>query len=661
MAVERYTLRRSLTEPRFRIDYEAELNEGQLTAVRHVEGPALVIAGAGSGKTRTLVFRVARLVEIGVSPASILLLTFTRRASQAMLRRASDLVGPDCGRVAGGTFHSFANSVLRRTARETGREPGFSILDRGDSEDIIQLLRAELGLARKERRFPRKQTIAAILSMAVNRSLSLPALMESDYLHLAEHVDDLVAMESRYRDYKRVRNLFDYDDLLVGLRDLLEAHPTVAEKLSEEFRFVMVDEYQDTNRLQAEIVQRLVSTHQNVMAVGDEAQSIYSFRGADFRNIMDFPRLFPETEVILLERNYRSTQPILDFANAVIGGARERYTKILRTDRGGGDLPLLVQAGTENEQSRFICQRILELLEEGVPLDEIAVLFRSGFHAFDLEVELGRAEIPFVKRGGFRFVESAHVKDLLAHLRVLVNPHDAVSWMRLLGLFEGVGPRTAAEVIDHLQRSGGRFEALGSVPRRGPWSESIRVLGVWLADLADRNVAPGEAIESALGHYQPILERLYSDDYPRRLRDLEHLCAIAHRYRALESMLSDFALEPPSDSTGGGLAEDDGEGRLTLSTIHSAKGLEWNTVFLLWAAEGKFPAFSRGFDEEGLEEERRLFYVALTRAKQRLYVSYPVHFFERGQGQVYGQPSRFMDGLPDGILKPVAIVEEPFE
>ena len=661
MAVEKYTLRRSRPEPHFRIDYEAELNQGQLAAVRHGEGPALIIAGAGSGKTRTLVFRVARLVELGVPPTSILLLTFTRRASQAMLQRASDLVGPDCGRVSGGTFHSFANVVLRRTARQIGRDPGFSIVDRGDAEDIIQLLRAELGLGRKERRFPRKQTILSILSMSVNRSLPLAELVEADYAHLADHLDELQAIERRYREYKQARNLFDYDDLLVGLNDLLTDHTEIAEKLSTDHRFIMVDEYQDTNRLQGSIVRRLARSHDNVVAVGDDAQSIYSFRGADFRNIMDFPKMFPGTEVIPLERNYRSTRPILDFANALIERARERYTKVLRTDRERGESPLLVQTGTENEQSRFVCQRILELREEGVPLEEMAVLFRSSFHAFDLEVELSRADLPFVKRGGFRFVESAHVKDLLAHLRVMVNPRDAVSWMRLLGLFEGVGSKTAADVIDHLQRAGGGFHALGTVPRHGAWVEPLRELGAWLVDLSERNATPPEAIESALARYQPILERLHPDDHPRRLRDLEHLCAIAHRYRALENMLSDFALEPPSDSSDGTIAEDDGEGRLTLSTIHSAKGLEWDSVFLLWAAEGKFPAFTGGFDDESLEEERRLFYVAVTRAKQRVYVSYPVHFFERGRGSVYGQPSRFVVGLPEEVLRPVAIVEEPYE
>ena len=662
MNPEKYILRRpsgAAAAEEFRIDYEAELNEAQLAAVRHVEGPALVVAGAGSGKTRTLVYRVARLVEVGVPPRSILLLTFTRRAAESMLRRATELVGPECGHVSGGTFHSFANLTLRRFARQIDREPGFSILDRGDSEDVIQLLRTELGFDRKDRRFPRKQTIAELFSASVNRSIPLPAILESDALHLVEHLEDLERLRSRYAEYKKARNLFDYDDLLVSLRDLLADRRDVAERLSSELRFLMVDEYQDTNRLQAEIVERLAVTHRNVMVVGDDAQSIYSFRGADFRNIMDFPRLFPGARIITLEENYRSTQPILDLANAVIEGARERYTKILRTEKKQGGVPLIIRAETENYQSRFVCQRILELREEGVPLEEIAVLFRSSFHSFDLELELGRADLPFVKRGGFKFVESAHVKDVVAHLRVLLNPQDAVSWMRVLCLLEGIGPKTAADVVSEIDGPGSPFERLGSSSRKGASSDELRRLGRLLDALAEENAAPAMAMERVLDYYRPILERVHHDDSPRRLRDLEHLLTIAARYRSLESMLSDFALEPPSDSVDGAVAEDPDEGRLTLSTIHSAKGLEWDTVFLLWAAEGKFPSHYSQLDEDEIEEERRLFYVAVTRAKRRLYLTYPVQYFERGGGPVFGQPSRFVQGIPPRILKPMALVEEP--
>lgn len=661
---ERYTLRRPglsrSTAEGPRVDYAAELNEAQCAAVHHGEGPVLVVAGAGSGKTRTLVYRVARLVELGVPPSSILLLTFTRRAAEEMLRRAAVLVGPECGKVAGGTFHSFANTVLRRFAREIGCERSFTILDRSDSEDVIQLVRTELALDRRERRFPKKQTIAEIFSMTVNKGLPLAALLESEYLHLAEHEEALARIWERYEAYKKDKNLFDYDDLLVKLRDLLVNHPSIAARLSADYRFILVDEYQDTNRLQAEIVDRLAVTHRNVMAVGDDAQSIYSFRGADFRNIMDFPRRFPAAQVIALEQNYRSTQPILDLANAVIESARERYTKVLRTAKSGGSRPVLVQAENENFQSRFVCQRILELREEGVPLDEIAVLFRSSFHSFDLELELGRADLPFVKRGGFKFVETAHVKDLLAHLRVLVNPRDTVSWLRLLCLLDGIGPRTASEIIEHVGAHGGGVSALASFPRQGAYTVELTRLSSVLTALASAMSAPAAAMEQVLEWYEPILRRVYADDYPRREKDLEHLCTIAARYRSLETMLTDFALEPPSDGVRGTLVAEPEEGRLTLSTIHSAKGLEWNTVFLIWAAEGKFPAYFSTLDEEEVEEERRLCYVAITRAKERLYISYPIQFYERGGTPVFGRPSRFLENLPESVLQPMAIVEESF-
>ncbi|MGH7899029.1 MAG: ATP-dependent helicase, partial [Candidatus Binatia bacterium] len=459
MSGETYTLRSRAGEPRreanLRIDYAAELNPAQHAAACHLEGPVLVIAGAGSGKTRTLVYRVARLVEMGVAPQSILLLTFTRHAAEVMLERAAELVGPDCGRVCGGTFHSFANILLRRFARAIGREPSFTILDRGDSEDVIQLLRTGMGLDRKERRFPKKQTIGEIFSMAVNKSVSLPRIVESQYLHLADHLDDLERLRLGYDAYKTEKNLFDYDDLLVKLRDLLAGNPAIARRLATELRFVMVDEYQDTNRLQAEIVELVGASHRNVMAVGDDAQSIYSFRGADFRNIMDFERLFPGARVITLEDNYRSTQPILDLANAVIERAAERYTKVLRTTEKEGERPMLVQAENESFQSRFVCQRILELREEGVPLEDVAVLFRSSYHSFGLELELARRDIPFIKRGGFKFVETAHVKDVVAHLRVVANPLDTVSWLRILLLLEGVGPKRAGEMVERISAGGG--------------------------------------------------------------------------------------------------------------------------------------------------------------------------------------------------------------
>jgi len=447
---DKYVLRRDLTPRRdddFRIDYRGALNPAQYEAVVTTQGPILVVAGAGTGKTRTLVYRVARLVEAGVDASNILLLTFTRKAAEEMLRRASLLLDGRCDRVAGGTFHSFANTVLRRHGSALGLASNFTILDRSDSEDAINLLRAGRGLDKKDKRFPRKQAVAEMFSMAVNKALPLPQLIEDAYSHLAEHLAALVELQARYDAYKRERQLLDYDDLLVRLRELLTSSDDLRQRLSRKYQYIMVDEYQDTNALQADTVRLLASEHHNVMAVGDDAQSIYSFRGANFRNIMDFPNLFPGTRVIAIEENYRSTQPILDLTNAVIEQARERHEKRLFTLKTSGPAPLLIAAPTEQFQSRFVCQRILELREEGVPLPDIAVLFRSSFHSFDLEIELARHDIPFVKRGGFKFIETAHIKDVLAHVRVLVNPRDAVSWHRILLLLEGVGPRSSEEII----------------------------------------------------------------------------------------------------------------------------------------------------------------------------------------------------------------------
>src|SRR5437870_7929653 len=436
-----------------------------------------------------------------------------------MLRRASMLVGGSCEHVAGGTFHSFANTVLRRAARRLGMEPGFTILDRSDSEDVVNLLRSRAGLDRKDRRFPRKSAIVEIFSMAVNRSTTVPALLEDGYSHLYEHLDDLVRLEEQYRRYKREQDLVDYDDLLVLLRDLLRDQHDAAEHLSRTHRYIMVDEYQDTNRLQAEIVRGLAVAHGNVMAVGDDSQSIYSFRGATFRNIMEFPDLFPGTRIIKLEENYRSTQPILDLANAVIERAAEKHTKILHAERGAGGPPVLVQCSDEQAQSRYVCQRILELREEGVPLDEIAVLFRSSFHSFDLELEFQRADIPFVKRGGFKFIETAHVKDVLAHLRIVANPRDAVSWHRVLLLLDGVGPKTAEDVFTHVAPAADLTDAterLATYPKRGSYTRELGRLAALLREVGAGSLPPAEMVARVVGFYTPMLRHVHPEDFPKR-------------------------------------------------------------------------------------------------------------------------------------------------
>ena len=657
--IKPYTLKKPAEESqpaRLSLDYAAALNPQQLAAVTAADGPSLVIAGAGSGKTRTLIYRVAYLIDKGVDPTSILLLTFTRKAAQEMLQRAGLLIGARSERVAGGTFHSVANMLLRRYGKPIELGPGFTILDRGDAEDLIALVRNQLGLNEKDKRFPRKGTIAEIFSKCENTLSSLEDVLLGEFVHFAEHLNDLDKLKTAYVAAKRQKQLLDYDDLLAKLRELLTAHEPTRQAISQNFRYILVDEYQDTNRLQADLVRKLAATHENVMAVGDDAQSIYAFRGATFRNIMDFPTLFAGTKVYKLEENYRSTQPILNLANEIIQGATEKYSKHLFTRKLDGPLPALVQAAGENAQSRFIAQRILELREAGTPLDEIAVLFRSSFHSFDLEIELSRRNLPFVKRGGFKFIETSHVKDLLAHLRVIENPLDAVSWNRLLMLVEGVGPKKAQDLIASFVRSEQPLAVLREVSGRS--SRPLKDLAIMLEEAGrSASLTPAEQVNEVYRYYLPILKEHY-DDYPKRMRDLEHLYTIAERYGRLNDFLADLALEPPDESVAGVEAGDRDDERLVLSTIHSAKGLEWQCVFVIWTVDGRFPsAYSFTSDEE-LEEERRLFYVAVTRAKKYLHLTYPINVYDKATGAVLSKPSRFLDAVPSAMLDTWALIEE---
>lgn len=659
-----YTIKRGAGEPsRWQIDYRGELNEAQHRAATTLDGPVLVVAGAGSGKTRTLTYRVARLVEGGVPARSILLLTFTRRAASEMLRRAEGLLpGGELDSVTGGTFHSFSNMVLRRYGGLFGWPDTFTILDRSDAEDTIQLVRTRLGLDRKERRFPRKSTLATIFSTATNKGVAIADLVETDHTHLIDDVEDMLRCHEEYVAYKAAHQLLDYDDLLLSLRDRLSESPEFVERLRSVYRYVMVDEYQDTNALQAEIVERMVGPAGNVMAVGDDAQSIYGFRGADVGNMLRFPDRFPGAKIITLEENYRSSQAILDLTNAVIERAAERYSKTLFTRRGPGPTPLLVPAPDERWQSLFVRQRLLELREEGTSLSDMAVLFRSSFHSFDLELELARSGVPFVKRGGFRFIETAHVKDVVAHLRVLDNPRDVVSWHRLLLLLEGIGPRAAETIVAWLLDGGRTAGALADPPTggriRGRVAEGLRQLGVFFAGLDPERHGPAELVQAVVEQYRATLERVHRDDAPKRMRDLEQFVVLSERFKTLSELLTDVALEPPSDSVGDVLAVDASEDeQLTLSTVHSAKGLEWDAVFVISAAEGRFPSQYSVEDEE-IEEERRLMYVACTRARNHLYVSYPSIVHDRAMGPVPSRVSRFLDDVPGGLIDSVRLVEE---
>lgn len=656
--IKPYVLRRTSADLPGRglsLDYPSALNPQQLAAVTAGDGPSLVIAGAGSGKTRTLIYRLSYLVDSGVDPASILLMTFTRKAAQEMIERASGLIGAGVERVWGGTFHSVANALLRRYGRAIGVSPQFSIMDRGDAEDLINLVRGQLGVAEKEKRFPRKGTIAEIFSKSENTLQPLEDIVVNEFSHLAEYSEDLQKLKRGYEAQKRERQLFDYDDLLLKLRELLADGEGVGKAVAEQFRYLLVDEYQDTNRLQADLIRRLARGHHNVMVVGDDSQSIYAFRGATFRNIMDFPALFPGTQIYKLEENYRSTQPILNLANGIIQEATEKYSKRLFTRQLDGPMPVLVEAGSENSQSRFVAQKILELREEGVSLGELAVLFRSSFHSFDLELELSRRNVPFVKRGGIRFIEAAHVKDLLAHLRVAHNPSDVVSWNRVLLLLEGVGPKKAQEVIAGLVTSNRPWEALRRIGGRA--SQRFKDLATGLEDILGKAAeSTGDVVGRAYEYYLPILKEQY-DDYPKRMRDLEQLHAMATRYSSLDEFLADLALEPPEAGGRGDLGEEE-EDTLTLSTIHSAKGLEWKGVFVIWVADGRFPSLYSSSNDQELEEERRLFYVAVTRAKRHLFLTYPTNVYERNSGFVFSRPSRFLDNLPNRLWETWRVTED---
>lgn len=635
-------------ESRFSINYKEELNPSQYEAVSAVEGNYLVIAGAGSGKTRTLVYRVARLTELGYNPSSILLLTFTRKAAKEMLDRAAMLLDNRCSKVNGGTFHSFANITLRKYAKAVNLDSGFTILDQSDSEDVINLIRSELNPTKDKKRFPNKQTIYKILSLSVNTGKPIDKLIEEEYPHFLEYADKFNDIKKVYDSYKRQNNLLDYDDLLIYLKNFLLDFSPAAKSFLNTIKFVMVDEYQDTNHLQAEIIKGLGQINENIMVVGDDSQSIYSFRGATFKNIMEFPKLFKDVKIITLEENYRSTQEILDFSNYIIEHAIEKYPKHLYSRKTGGELPGIICAANENMQSRFIVEKILELREEDVPLNEMAVLFRSSYHSFDLEIELNKANIPYVKFGGMKFIEAAHVKDLLAFLRIASNPLDFVSWYRVLLLHEGIGPKKARAIMDKLAKGILTIKSSPDKTLSNSYNDRIYNLFSVLHEIHTKNTLPADKAEIAMKYYHHLFIEKY-DDWNKRKKDLDIFINIAENYRSLESFLTDMALEPPQDSVVDIEAADKENEFLTLSTIHSAKGLEWHTVFIIHAADGFFPS-TQSFDKiESLEEERRLMYVASTRAKQNLFVCYPMNIFDRFQGITFAKPSRFIDGVSEEL------------
>ena len=643
---KKYVLKKQPAAAVYRINYEKDLNAQQLEAVQFKNGAVLVIAGAGSGKTKTLTYRVARLIEDGVSPENILLLTFTRKAADEMLNRAVMILDSRCEKVAGGTFHSFANFILRKYSNYLELRNNFTIIDRADAEDVINHLRSKV-IEKQEKRFPRKHTILDIYSKAVNKNLCAKDVIEREYKQFEHCVDKINEISLRYAEYKRANSLLDYDDLLLYLRTLLQSNEEIRKKISNQYKYILIDEYQDTNTLQADIIKLLASGHNNVMAVGDDSQSIYSFRGANFRNILDFPDIFPDTKIIKLEQNYRSSQNILALTNRIIEKAKEKYAKKLFSTIESPEKPAIICTNDMQTEAGFVAQRIFELQEEGVSLNDIAVLARSARMTYNIEIELAKKSIPYRKFGGLKFIETAHVKDVIAHLRVILNPNDIISINRILLLLKGVGTQTAMKLLPVVTGGNIQSEKL-MLPAKS--TADIKHLFDTMQDCRRNLSKPSLIVEKILHYYEPILTDKY-DDYTKRQKDLEHFLYLSEQYSSLDDFLSDLALEPPDTAVTDvedGAVQDE---YLTLSTIHSAKGLEWKAVFIIGAVDGRFPSVYSFNSEEELDEELRLMYVATTRAKTYLYITYPVDMFDHATGMVLSKPSRFLDNIGEDILE----------
>lgn len=652
---KKYVLKkRPVIKTDYKVNYEEDLNEAQLEAVKSKDGPILVIAGAGSGKTKTLTYRVARLIEDGIKPENILLLTFTKKAAAEMLSRATIVLDNRCEKVAGGTFHSFANIILRKYSKLLGLKNNFTIIDRADCEDVINHIVGQL-FPKKEKRFPKKSTLLDIYSKSINKVTPTKQIIADEFPQFAHCEDKIIEVHKAYVAYKRENSVLDYDDLLLYIKLLLENNDGLRKRLSNEYKYIMVDEYQDTNTLQADVIRLLASEHNNIMAVGDDAQSIYSFRGANFRNILDFPRLFENTKIIKLEQNYRSTQNILKLTNEIISKAKEKYTKNLFSNIVSPQVPALICAKDTQMEADFICQRILELLDEDISLSDICVLTRNARMSYNLEIELSKRAIPFQKFGGPKFMETAHIKDVVAHLRVILNPDDVISLTRILLLLKGVGASTVNNIMPIIK--GDLKPDIKLLPSNK--SQSLTPLFNTLGQLRDYSTTkkPEEIVSAVINYYRPILKDKY-DDFSKREKDLDHFEYLSTQYSNLEDFISDLALEPPDASVEGMYKKNFDDEALTISTIHSAKGLEWDSVFIIGAVDGRFPSAYSFNSEEEMDEELRLMYVATTRAKNNLYITYPVDMYDYSMNMVLSKPSRFLDGIPDDILERWDITEE---
>jgi len=691
--IRRYTLKQpAKPQKQYRVRYEDELNSEQLEVVMAGEGPMLVIAGAGSGKTRTLTYRVSRLIEDGVDPSDILLVTFTNKAAREMLSRVEQLVTIDTRRIWGGTFHSIGNRLLRLHADAIGYRSNFSIMDQEDAKEMMESAVSSLGIKTLEKRFPKGDVLIDIYSFLINTRTPLEIHLEQNYPHFAMYRDEIVNVFRRYRERKREANAMDFDDLLLNWKLLLEEKPEIAEPLKRKYRYILVDEYQDTNKLQADVIDGMSSVRRNVMVVGDDAQSIYSFRGASFENILTFPLRFPDSKIYKLETNYRSTRQILNLANASIAANRFQFQKELQAVRGDGPDPAVVGTDDVFEQASFVAQRILELRDEGEHLSDIAVLYRSHYQSLELQMELSRRLIPYEIRSGVRFFEQAHIKDVIAYLKVVTNSRDELSWKRMLKLYPKVGERTASEVWGRIGSTPNPLDVFlrgfdaGSRAIAGSLESLRSVLRLISSESMRHN--PSESIRL-------IVERGYADyvrsKFPNaqaRLDDLEQLSQYALRYDDVEQFLDEVALANPIAGEDVAVVGPEDE-KIVLSSVHQAKGLEWRIVFIIWLADGRFPS-QRALrvpggiirvdpsrvhealpllegtisdapvvDEQGTrelvipgeEEERRLFYVAVTRAQQELYLVFPVMARDRGGMDILMEPSRFVRELPGDLYE----------
>ncbi|MDO9528377.1 MAG: ATP-dependent helicase [Syntrophales bacterium] len=640
------------------VNYERELNPEQLRIVMAKSGPILVIAGAGSGKTRALTYRVARLIESGVRPERIFLATFTNKAAREMLGRVEMLTGVDIGRLWGGTFHHIANLILRRNGHLLGYNSNYSIMDSEDSRQLINTCISELGFSNEIEKFPKGNVVGDIVSLSVNTEDEINRVIAKKYPYFRNLINEIAEVASRYRDRKKELNVMDFDDLLLNLRKLLTSNSQVFEEYADRFLHVLVDEYQDTNVIQAQILDLLASRHRNLMVVGDDSQSIYSFRGANFANIMEFPEKYPDAKVFKLETNYRSTPEILNLANMSIINNEKQFQKELRAVRSGGIRPILVSANNVIQQANFVTQRILELISEGIPLNEIAVLYRAHYHSMELQMELTRRGIPFEIRSGIRFFEQAHIKDVTSFMRIMVNPYDVLAWKRVLMLYKNVGKVTADRIWKFVSANSDPFSAVASdnfmkcaAKTAAPSLRKFRIMIENIVNSPSRD-SSSEMIDIILeSGYREYLQEKYSDMGSRE-EDLNQLGNFSKKFSSMEDFLSELALmtniEAEEDKT---YYQDRDEERVILSTIHQAKGLEWSSVFMIWCSDGMIPLARALKEEDGEEEERRLFYVAATRAKDQLYFCYPLVDYARG-GTWNGtlSLSRFVEELKPSTL-----------